>query len=307
MAWGTNVPVVLKPDPSSARQLSTDGPMAIWRDGTNGREGLVLSVQACGNAKCSCRDVAIEGWAVGEQLIGVSFNGLAIRFSFDGRPRTEERRVLAVSVDVDTGAVTHDAKRSESWAVEWFRKECDPELLESLRGQFDAAKRHASAPFDWRTADWSGWEPGRDVSWLDLHGDDESSDVVVDGQTYVLGDCYCVEPGCTCEEVRVIAWREDDAGDLLAVGDVTVMPMMLAGAQFHAHGAQRPLLQRIWKAWCNDHPALLLTRQAAVRKLAPEFQALMAKRRVAKTKEVGPNKPCPCGSGKKFKKCHMGA
>jgi len=32
------------------------------------------------------------------------------------------------------------------------------------------------------------------------------------------------------------------------------------------------------------------------------------KRTVVKTKEqkVGPNDPCPCGSGKKFKKCCMG-
>lgn len=305
---------MLKPDSAKARQLTVDGPMALWRNGTDGREGLVLSIQACGNLKCPCRDVAIEGWVVGEQLIGVSFERQVIRFSFDGQPRVPERKVLDASVDVDTGIVTPDTKRSESWAVEWFRKECDPEMLASLRGQFDAAKKGVSSPpFDWRTADWSDWVPGRDVAWRELHADDdEAADVVVDGQTYVLGDNYCVEPGCTCDEVQIIVWHED-AGDgaLNALGDVTVAAGMLAGAQFHAHGSQRALAQRVWNAWCDAYPvaALLLSRQAEVRKVAPEFQALMARRRarstspVSKAKEVGPNKPCPCGSGKKFKKC----
>ncbi len=309
---------MLKPDSTKARQLTADGPMALWRNGTDGREGLVLSVQACGNLKCPCRDVAIEGWVVGEQLIGVSFERQVIRFAFDGSPRTPERKVLDVSVDVDTGKVTPDAKRSQSWALEWFRKECDAELLTSLRGQFDAAKKTASSPpFDWKTADWGGWVPGRDVGWRDLNpDDDEASDVVIGGQTYVLGDNYCVEPGCTCEELQIIVWHERERdGELTELGYVTVAPTKLAGAQFHAHGPQRAHVQTIWKAWCDAYPvvALLLNRQSTVRKLAPEFQALMGKRGratpaagVSKTKEVSRNDPCPCGSGKKFKKCCMG-
>lgn len=306
---------MLKPDPTSPRQLTAAGPMALWRNGTDGREGLVLSVQACGNLKCLCRDVAIEGWVVGEQLIGVSFERQVISFSFDGQPRVPERRVLDVSVDVDTGKLTPDAKRSQGWAVEWFRNECDAEMLTSLRAQFDAAKKKASSspPFDWKTADWGGWVPGRDVGWRDLFADDdEAADVVVDGQTYVLGDNYCVEPGCTCEEIQVIVWHENERdGDLTEFGYVTVAPTRLAGAQFHAHGSQRAQVQTIWKIWCDAYPvvALLLNRQSTVRKLAPEFQALMAKRGVRRSreKEVGRNDLCPCGSGKKFKKCCMGA
>ena len=310
---------MLKPNPASRRQLTADGPMALWRDGTNGREGLVLSIQACASLKCPCRDVAIEGWVVSDQLLGVSFERQVIRFSFDGQPRLPERKVLDVSVDVDTGAVTPDTKSSQSWAIDWFRKECDVEMLTSLRGQFAGAKQAVvSPPFDWRTADWSGWTPGRDVGWRDLYADDdEASDVVLDGQTYVLGDCYCVVPGCTCDEIQIIVWHEAASdGALTELGYVTVAASKLAGAQFHAHGPARALVLTIWKAWCDAYPAvaLLLNRQAEVRKLVPEFQTLMAKRGrptpasgVSKTKAVGPNKPCPCGSGKKYKRCCMEA
>jgi hypothetical protein len=307
-------PCMLKLDSTKTRQLAATGPMALWRDGTAGREGLVLSAQACASPTCLCRDVAIEGWVVGDQLIGVSFDGLAIRFSFNGTPRVRERKVLDADVNVDSGVVTPDEKRSEGWATEWFRKECDAEMVASLRGQFDAAKKKATAPpSDWRKDDWSKWKPGGDVAWREIHDDDEeASDIVVDGQTYVLGDNYCVEQNCACEEVQVIIWHEDAVdGALTAVGDVTVAPTLLSAAQFHAHGPKRPLLQRVWKAWCDAYPvgALLLARQTDMRKLAPEFQAHMAKRgtRSLKTKDVGANKPCPCGSGKKFKKCCMGA
>ena len=233
-AFVVYLPGMLKPNPANPRQLTADGPMALWRDGTYGREGLVLSIQACGNPKCSCRDVGIEGWVVGEQLIGVSFEQRVIRFSFDREPKVPERKVLGVSVDVDTGTVTPDPKRSETWALDWFRNECDPEMLASLRRQFDAAKKKVSSspPFDWRTGDWSRWEPGREVGWQELHeDDDEASDVVVNGQTYVLGDNYCVEAGCTCDEVQVIVWHEDDRdGELKELGYVTVAATKIARA-----------------------------------------------------------------------------
>lgn len=190
-------------------------------------------------------------------------------------------------------------------------------MLTALGAQFDAAKQVPSKPaFDWRTGDWSKWEAGRGVDWRDLFDDSEASDVVVDGKTYVFADAYCVQPGCTCEEVNITIWHEDERdGALTDIGYVCVSPNMLAGAVLDAHGPERELVKRVWKAWCDTYPvvALLLTRQAAVRKLAPEFQALLAKRRsapvsrAAKSKDVGPNKPCPCGSGKKFKKCCMGA
>lgn len=246
------------------------------------------------------RDVAPERWTKFPADPGLlSAQGeLGKATASLGVPQDRKGRVAQAAVVATTFAaiacgpwlVTPDAKRSESWAVEWFRRECDAQMLASLRAQFDAARRATSSPpFDWRTAAWDGWVPGRDVAWRDFHPDDgEASDVVVDEKTYVLGDTYCVEPGCTCEEIQIIVWLEDaDDGRLL--------------------------LQRIWKAWCDAHPvvALLLARQSQVRKLAPEFQALMARRSakpaspVSKAKAVGLNKPCPCGSGKKFKKCCM--
>lgn len=314
---------MFKPNPATARQLSDDGPIALWRDGRQGREGLLISARGCENPECTCAEVQLEAWLVGEQLRAVNCEDERIEFTFAGT-RAVEKKVLRASIDVHTGAITPNAKQSKGWALEWFRKECDAELLSSLRGQLAAAKR-TTTPFDWRTADWSGWLPGDRVGWYDLHPDDDESDVIaVDGQSYVLDDTYCVVPGCGCDEVEVTLSREDRDGELHRLGEVTLVPSRPSSVQLQAHGPTRALLERIWEAWDEEQPigALLHKRQAAVRELAPEFQALMAARRSRTSKTVGAptstvaaskpqgaerNEPCPCGSGRKFKKCCMQA
>lgn len=303
---------MLKPDSSLERQLADTGPMLLWRDRAGGgREGLALTVHACANPRCPCRDAAVDGWLVGGDLIGLSCNDEKISFVVPTGAQPE-RKVLWASVDVDDGSVgaIEGAARSEPWAIEWLRGALDKELLGNLRQRFLAAKHDQGKrpPYDWRKGDWSHWKPGMDVGWRDIHEDDEDDgEVILDGKTYVVGDYYCVEPGCECEEVRLIVWLEPAPGaEFEDVGEVWVNPTMPSAAQFHAHGRAHPLLKRLWTAWSERRPvaALLLQRQKELRGLAPEIHRLFGK--VAKP-TVGPNERCPCGSGKKFKRCCGGS
>ncbi|MBI4338988.1 MAG: SEC-C domain-containing protein [Chloroflexi bacterium] len=54
--------------------------------------------------------------------------------------------------------------------------------------------------------------------------------------------------------------------------------------------------------WYSDHPAACTcadcTARAADQRQFSEAHASLGK--------IGRNDPCPCGSGKKFKKCHGG-
>lgn len=319
-------PWMFNADPKESRQLATAGPMALWRDGEDGgREGLLLSVHACMEPTCPCRKVRIDGWLVTGDLSSIDSKVVEAAFRFGGTPHKSSQRALLASVNVDTGEVAADTEFTTPSAIEWFKKELDPEMMKALVGQCLSAKARpveASAPFDWRKDDWSWWNPGHTLTWNEFHpGDDELQEIVLDGEVFVVGDIYCSHPNCDCDEVDLLVWREvPPDGELTDVGFITVAKDDVASAHIHAHGPNRALVKRIWKAWNDAHPVgrILAKRRAAMRELLPEFLAHIASARAVPTKakvaakkpatkDVGPNTPCPCGSGKKFKRCCMGA
>jgi hypothetical protein len=219
-------------------------------------------------------------------------------------------------VDLESGEVADDRSTgsppSEPWALEWLRSELDGPFLAVLEGRLEAGKRNGQPPYDWRKDDWSWWEPGMDVSWMDVFPEDDApSEIILDNQTWAVSDLYCVEPGCDCEEVRVNFWRERGTGrEVHDLGTVSVIPEKIENAQFLSHGADRALLKELWAEWCTRFhvSALLRNRSEEMRKIGPEIHRLRAARRepLAKRESVGPNDRCPCGSGKKYKRCCMG-
>jgi hypothetical protein len=158
---------MLKPDPSSKRQISADGPILLWRDAREGgREVLALSVSACANDECACRDVIIEGWRFGEELRAVTLEGESIKFFRKAGSPALAGSVLYASIDVDTETivVSDDGPAPQPWAMEWFRRELDSELLAIFRKRFAEAKLPQAPTPDWRKQDWSWWRPGMDAA-----------------------------------------------------------------------------------------------------------------------------------------------
>jgi hypothetical protein len=136
--------------------------------------------------------------------------------------------------------------------------------------------------------------------------------VTLDGQAWTASDAYCIEPECDCEEVRIRFLRElRSGGEVQDLGTVSVNPERGAEAQFLAHGGDRVLLKKLWAAWCEqiDVAALLRSRREKMRQIGPEIHQLRAAQRKPLANSggaTGPNDRCPCGSGKKFKRCCMG-
>lgn len=287
--------------------------MLFWRDGAGGRrEGLVLVTRACANVDCSCRDLLVEGWQTTDELMGVSASNDTGPIRFVSRSdRGREQRVLWANFDVDAGTVRQaaDAPASKPWATEWLRGELDAELLANLRARFADAKTARQAPSDWRKQDWSWWRPGKDVGWFDLQPDEPQLEVEVGGTTYSVSDLYCVEPGCACEEVRLLVMKDVHDPAIDEVGEIALNPTFPTAALFHAHGAARKVLQQVWAALGEQYPvsALLFERRDAARALAPEFHRLFgappAPRSAPGKAAVRRNDPCPCGSGLKYKRC----
>ena len=130
--------------------------------------------------------------------------------------------------------------------------------------------------------------------------------VVIDAQEYVLDDMYCVQPGCDCTNANL--------GLVPTAGDPTVP----APAEWEwavdvkrdvwldpDHEGPMPASSKApYAALRAQHPRLLATLQNHRRQLRAMFtRSLAAHRRPAPKAKAGRNDPCPCGSGKKYKRC----
>jgi hypothetical protein len=117
-------------------------------------------------------------------------------------------------------------------------------------------------------------------------------------------DLYCVAEGCDCGDVvldfvPLVPRGAPDPGAVRVArsGTVTFEP---------EHQTHRERLEQLWAAFHERHPRYrerFARRSAVMHGLAGRIVGASRagiERRAAK---VGRNDPCPCGSGKKFKKC----
>jgi hypothetical protein len=59
---------------------------------------------ACASPECACRDVVVQAWHTGDELIDIVANGLTVKLlSKPGAPK-REGQVLTVAVNIDTEA-----------------------------------------------------------------------------------------------------------------------------------------------------------------------------------------------------------
>jgi hypothetical protein len=125
---------------------------------------------------------------------------------------------------------------------------------------------------------------------------------------YELSELYCVDPACDCKRVlfRVHSHGREESVATISHGfsakearrsgmsQTFLDPLHPKGADADALLAAVTTLLRTDAAWhqrLEDHYALV---KGSVAKPVETVRS---------GSKVGPNEPCPCGSGKKFKKC----
>lgn len=133
----------------------------------------------------------------------------------------------------------------------------------------------------------------------------------LDDITYILEDLYCLNPICNCKDTVIdfIALRDDE--QINEEEPVTVRFNYQSGGwkkenegviQPHSH---QELVREMIKKY-PDICKLFANRIAKLRNLYQRFKkdkfpALKSARMLGV--KIGRNEPCPCGSGKKYKKC----
>src|SRR5262249_20903879 len=132
----------------------------------------------------------------------------------------------------------------------------------------------------------------------------------IDGRQHLLIDQHCVRVGCNCTDTYINVLPIGPDGDFGEAAGIVLLDY--AG--------------REWKEVPNEAaPGDLLSLRQRVESVFPDFYTRLAERhaklqaiyhscrqrhledkratKIAMPKKVGRNDPCPCGSGKKYKKC----
>jgi hypothetical protein len=153
------------------------------------------------------------------------------------------------------------------------------------------------------------FEFGNMLGWDEVCRDSRRDVLVHEGEYVPVLDYYCPAPHCTCEEVHVVFvdHRRQDIG--LVVVD-------FGTGELDFRPAKDSLKQRLRSVWATyverwpNYPARLRERHHALRHaLRDEIEARTREFTTSETPrrrdEPKParNQPCPCGSGRKFKRC----
>jgi hypothetical protein len=215
-------------------------------------------------------------------------------------------------MDVDSGRVDFDpharAERHDPELLARLRETMGQEYLDRMRKRWRLAKSIGQDA--WRQRDWTGWERGDMVSWRQVYPDDFNLMFDLDGAAYWADDMYCINPGCGCKEVG-LAFYEVGAKRPESLGAVSVTLPSCRFSGFMGKGGDERLLKDLWSSM-REIPgmcAVLKDRMKRIKPVGQEIVRLSGKKSMPDQPsrlKAGRNDPCPCGSGKKYKKCCLG-
>ena len=283
-------------------QLFEDGLLVFERppDPTGPSRVLVSHVHLCKVPGCTCREVALRA-----VILDVDDEAGRVEIGDDTLARLTSNDVLNAQLDVDFGIVDpndHEGRvpLSDDW-IRYLQSQVDGELLDMLHDRWLRAKGKTSVPIDWAPR-----APDELVAWGEAHSDarhDHFLDQAGRDQSFIAHDLYCVNPTCTCSKVVIafapVKYTDRNVGML----NVHVPDLEVVERTVTPHNAD--LVDRLWNAFLARHPHLAercVSRKQRMIELAARRAA--ARTPVARAADrVGRNEPCPCGSGKKYKRC----
>ena len=277
---------------------------------------LACGLKCCSSPECACPGVDLFVVPIDDRVGGVEVVGDRLRFVGhdleDGTPAVAAGEAETVWMDFETGELFDGDDNSvepvSGSTLESLRAAADGRFLDELARRSTRAKGRVvrdGEPLE-ESAD-EYWKPGDILGWMFAFEQTRVDAYVVDGVKYDVDDMYCVDPKCSCNEV-VVAFTADlnaDA-DQLPQGAVNV-DVDTGEVEIRPSGIDRKKLEVLWARFEERHHGIgiLQERHEKMRRRGPElndrWRAAHAPR--AKKTRVGRNDPCPCGSGKKYKRC----
>lgn len=146
-----------------------------------------------------------------------------------------------------------------------------------------------------------GWKRGDMLAWNDVCTGVRQDYYVIDGSLYEADEMYCPAPECDCEEV-LICFKALRPEGTSPPGVVLVQRSGATEIKPNKTGSDR--LKQLWSAFQQRHPnylARFARRYPIMKSIGTRIVVMLPEVRVSP--KIGRNDSCPCGSGKKYKKC----
>jgi len=277
----------------------------------------------CDNPDCTCNAVFLTFTEVAE-----SDCSLRNPLSF------------TVRVDLESWREREPPERSpevSAWIRE-FLDQCPPARRAEFKASYEEGRRIAKRRAEYML-DADEVLEGALVSYanilseqkpLSAAGSAYTFDFLHQGREYLVEDRYCPNPHCDCQEVHleffeVVSSRDGKQPKVgiyqRFLGRVTFAGQWTVVERMKYRLADANAVLSAWCKECHDHLKTLKDRYREVKEIGQRSLDAAPARRVAALQatsgpitgdvdddpvteaKVGRNAPCPCGSGKKYKKC----
>ena len=303
---------------SISKSLDDGGPFIIWENGKKGdlKRGMLVDTMVCDNPEC--RYIHIHADAIDERFTDVTLKGGKLTYSLRRKKGQKAAPVpkqqLAASFHIDSSEVSvaadTPAQLRDPELLSWLRREIAEGLSAALVRRWRMYKEPDHD--QWRRMDWGWWEEGVLVGWGDVFPDEPDFLLDVTGARYWIRDLYCVTPDCPCTDVTFSFAECADMEETRQLGSVRIDLKRFTVADIQPIGASSEDLMGLYQVFLKEGKRLkrtLKTRQKAMRAIGEEIATMSganAQKDFKLSPKVGRNDPCPCGSGKKYKKCCLG-
>ena len=268
-----------------------------------------ISVFTCPTPGCQCRSALVLGTDSGRETLLERAVSVRNAWNSNSDYRQEAAQLddlVAFFVDIDTADVSsltseNPISLKEHPSIAAVAQRIDGDLLDSIGSQWYRGKDLPDPEqrlLDLSAAKLIDWLPGNMVAWTEIC--DVRQDLyVLDGRRYEASEMYCPIPTCDCAEV-FIGFDQPNRRGAPSAGHVVVTGSGAAELFPRRNGSDR--LQRLWNAFRQRHPNYLARFERRYPKIKTVGE-LSLNRPILAAPKIGRNQACPCGSGKKYKRC----
>lgn len=273
----------------------------VFPSGEHQGELYTASLSFCQNPVCACGTLDLD--VVRDMSADSGATSPEFRISVDihtEEPQDSDRYVSEYEQNFCKAFVSH-------------LREPDWDLLHEVFIQ-DKRRRTDEIPDEDLNTYFPASEIDRDgamVSFSDILPYAEYRSIVLNGNLYELNEEYCVKYKCGCSEIVVVLMEENETESL---NELMGFPMVFfdyetGKMRTEVSGGKSDAFfeQLAEELKSGDYPAWFRKRHDRLKSLYRIYKQRNAQQKLTvSTQKVGRNDPCPCGSGKKYKKCCLG-
>jgi preprotein translocase subunit SecA len=242
----------------------------------------------CANPACPCTDVLLEFIALDEQNNAV-------------------KRLFTIRLDTRTWEVKEKPRHADK-IIEEFTNRLGKGLKNRFLSHLIKAKEYGGKHY----LDYVSEEHAKKIlsgsmfDYQEIYGPKDSEKFLFDfdGERYLLVDQYCLNPKCPCNEVALIFIKLDRKKDAQKPSFGIRLNVNNHKYTVEESNCKSGEMAAVIGHVLENKPEILKLLKSRYHEMRVAGKEILKKYdQKEPAAKVGRNDPCPCGSGKKYKKC----